>query len=40
VASLTLADLARLQHAEPVKGPAELVADIWGSDEETGRVPG
>jgi hypothetical protein len=32
--SLTLAELARRLHAEPVADPAELVADIWGSDEE------
>jgi hypothetical protein len=32
--SLTLAELASRQHAEPVADPAELAADIWGSDEE------
>lgn len=31
---MTLAELARRQHAEPVADRAELVADIWGSDEE------
>jgi hypothetical protein len=32
--SLTLVELAGRQHAEPVADPAELAADIWGSDEE------
>jgi hypothetical protein len=31
--SLTLAELAELQHAEPVEID-ELVSDIWESDEE------
>lgn len=33
-ASLSLAELARLQHAEPVTDSSELAADIWDSDEE------
>jgi len=32
--SVTLAELARRQHAEPITDLAELVADIWASDEE------
>jgi len=32
--SLTLAELARRQHAKPITDLSELVADIWESDEE------
>ena len=32
--SLSLADLARLQAAEPVNDPKELFAPVWDSDEE------
>lgn len=32
----TIDDLARAQHAQPVKDPQELVADVWESDEELG----
>ena len=32
--ALTLDELARRQHAEPVTDLAELAADIWRSDEE------
>jgi hypothetical protein len=31
---LTIDQLARLQHAEPVRDAQELIADIWESDEE------
>lgn len=31
---LTIEDLARAQHAEPVADPGELAADIWESDAE------
>ena len=31
---VTIADLARAQHAEPVADPGELAADIWESDAE------
>jgi len=31
---VTIEDLARAQHAEPVADPADLAADIWESDEE------
>jgi hypothetical protein len=30
----TIEELARIQHAQPVAGPDDLVADIWESDEE------
>jgi hypothetical protein len=33
-ASLTIDELARLQHVEPVRDPAELSSDFWESDEE------
>ncbi len=32
--SLTLEELARLQHAVPVADADELAADVWESDEE------
>ncbi len=32
--TVTIEDLARAQHAEPVADPAELAADIWESDAE------
>lgn len=32
--SLTLAELARQQHAEVVHDTTELAADVWDSDEE------
>lgn len=31
---LAIDELARLQHAEPVRDAQELTADIWESDEE------
>ena len=31
---VTIEDLARAQHAEPVADPAGLAADIWESDAE------
>lgn len=31
---LTIADLARQQHAEEVRDPKELAAGVWESDEE------
>lgn len=31
---LTIADLARQQHAEEVRDPRELASDLWESDEE------
>jgi hypothetical protein len=31
---VTIEDLARSQHAEPVADPGELAADIWESDAE------
>ena len=31
---VTIEDLARAQHGEPVADPADLAADIWESDEE------
>ena len=31
---VTIEDLARDQHAEPVADPGELAADIWESDAE------
>ncbi len=31
---VTIEDLARVQHAEPVADPGELAADIWESDAE------
>jgi len=31
---VTIEDLARVQHAEPVADPVELAADIWESDAE------
>jgi hypothetical protein len=31
---VTIEDLARAQHAEPVADPGELAADIWESDAE------
>lgn len=30
----TIEELARIQHAQPVADPDDLVADIWESDEE------
>lgn len=30
----TLDDLARAQHATPIRDPHELAADIWESDDE------
>jgi hypothetical protein len=30
----TIDDLARAQHAQPVKDPQDLAADVWESDEE------
>lgn len=35
--SLPIDELARLQHAEEVRGPHDLVADIWESDAEVGE---
>jgi hypothetical protein len=32
--SLTIDELARLQHAEAVHDPEELAGDIWEPDEE------
>lgn len=34
--SLTIDELARVQHTEEVRGPHDLVADIWESDAEVG----
>lgn len=31
---VTIEDLARAQHAEPVEDPGKLAADIWESDAE------
>ena len=31
---VTIEDLVRAQHAEPVADPGELAADIWESDAE------